>query len=62
MHAGQALMAGARRSDRVASHGGPRRRGLRGAPSLLMRCHVPRCRPFNRSAPSHDTSDSLGTE
>jgi hypothetical protein len=37
MHVGQALMAGARRSDRVASHGGPRRRGLRGAPSLLMR-------------------------
>jgi hypothetical protein len=37
MLVGQALMAGARRSDRVASHGGPRRRGLRGAPSLLMR-------------------------
>ena len=33
----QALMAGARHSDCVAGHGGPRRRGLRGALPVLMR-------------------------
>ena len=43
----EALMTGARRSDRVAGHGDPGGRGLRGALLVLM-----------RSAPSHNTSDS----
>ena len=33
----QALMAGARRSDRVAGHGAPGGRGLRGALPVSMR-------------------------
>ena len=33
----EALMAGAHRSDRVAGHGGPGGRGLRGALPVLMR-------------------------